>query len=84
MGDSQRTSPLEAAVALTYLDEIAKLKMQLVLYREALERSGIEPPDDSGKDLLQMWRDAREVIRAAQECVANLGTSKELLSETWK
>lgn len=58
--------------------------MQVVLYREALERAGIEPPDDTGKDLLKMWRDARAVIRAAQECVANLGTSKELLSETWK
>jgi hypothetical protein len=80
MGDAMGT----AAVALAYQDEIAKLKMQLVTYRYALERAGVEPPDMEGADLLQMWRDCRAVIRAAQECVANLGTSKELLSDRWK
>jgi hypothetical protein len=77
------TAPALAAVSLAYGDEIAKLKMQLITYRRALEDAGIEPPDAEGADLLQMWRDCRAVIVAAHECVANLGTSKEMLSDRW-
>lgn len=79
--ESERISPL--GVALAYQDEIAKLKMQLIRYRRVIEDAGLEPPDDSGEDLLQMWEDARAVIREAQNLVANLGTSKELLSRPW-
>lgn len=74
----------EIAITLAYQDEIAKLKAQLVTYRSALLENSIEPPDMEGEDLLQMWRDARSVIAAAQHLVANLGTSKELLGGKWR
>lgn len=75
---------LRWAMSESYGQEVAKLKMQLVTYRALLEQNGITPPDDSGADLLQMWRDCQELLRAAQNLVANLGTSKEMLSERWK
>jgi len=62
--------------------ELAKAHMQLVRYRALLEENGIEPPDLSGDDLLQMWRDCSAVISTASDFVARLGTSKELISET--
>ena len=73
--------PSEAFEAQEWLhgQEIAKLRMQLVTYRAALEEAGIEPPDMEGADLLQMWRDCRKVIETANEFVIGLGTSKELL-----
>lgn len=73
---------LEAAVDsvhATYRTEVARLKMQLVVYRQALEDHGIEPPDMEGADLLQMVRDANAVISTASEFVHHLGSSKELL-----
>ncbi len=69
---------------VTYGQEIAKLKMQVLRYREALVAAGVEPPDMEGKDLLEMWNGCKAVIAAAQSCVAELGTSKELLSEKWR
>lgn len=64
---------------VTYGQEIAKLKMQVLRYREALVDAGIEPPDAEGKDLLDMWNACKAVVGAAHDCVAQLGTSKELL-----
>lgn len=64
---------------MSYGSEIAKLKMQLVVYRDALLAAGIEPPDMEGEDLLAMWKVCSRVIDAAHECVGNLGTSKELI-----
>lgn len=75
---------IEAAIRGQYQDEIAKLKMQLVRYRAFIAENGLEPPDMEGDDLLQMWRDCQRVIRVAQECVANLGPSAELLAERWE
>ena len=69
---------------VTYAQEIAKLKMQVLRYREALVAAGLEPPDAEGKDLLAMWEGCKAVIAAAQNCVAELGTSKELLAEKWR
>lgn len=59
--------------------EVARLQMQLVRYREALEEAGIEPPDSEAAELLAMWRECRAVISTASEFVAYLGTAKELL-----
>lgn len=67
------------AVELDHRIELAKARTQLALYRRALVDNGILPPDMSGDDLLQIWEDCRNVILAAQTCVANLGTSAELL-----
>lgn len=64
---------------VSYGQEIAKLKMQLLRYRLALAEAGIEPPDMEGEDLMQMWESCRAVIAAAHGCLAQLGTSKELL-----
>lgn len=77
--DADRNQALLLAVHTSYGSEIAKLKMQLVKYRQALLDNGIEPPDAESKDLLEMWEVCRRVIGAAHECIANLGTSKELL-----
>ena len=63
--------------------EMAKLRMTVVRYRALLLEHGITPPDSESADLLAMWRSCRSVIRAASECVAMLGTSKELLDESW-
>ena len=61
--------------------ELAKLEMQLVRYRRVLLAAGIEPPDASGEELLQMWMDCRTVISTASQFVMRLGTSKELLMD---
>lgn len=70
---------LLGAVHSSYGSEIAKLKMQLLVYREALTDNGIEPPDLEGEDLLRMWESCKAVIKAAHGALAELGTSKELL-----
>lgn len=67
------------AEKLIHSEEMAKLAMQLVVYRDTLEQHGIEPPDKNGAELLQMWRDCRHVIDTAHKFVMNLGTSKEML-----
>lgn len=71
------------AAELDHRLELAKARMQLFLYRQTLYEHGIEPPDRSGEDLLEMWAACRDVIRAAQLCVANMGTSMELLQD-WR
>jgi hypothetical protein len=89
MGVSQRTTPLHHSAAVeavrqTYADEIAKLKMQLLSYRAFIELHDLEPPDAEAEDLLRMWRNCEAVIRAAQNCIADMGTSAELLKGTWR
>jgi hypothetical protein len=59
--------------------EVAKLKMNLVAYRQLLREVGIEPPDYGDDELLDMWNDCRAVISTASHFVARLGSAKELL-----
>lgn len=85
MNGAQINKVILDAKELEHRVELAKLKMQLVLYRETLEQHGIEPPDRDGADLLQMWRDSAAVISTASAFVAQLGTSKELIAATpWR
>ena len=67
------------AKELEHRVELAKAHMLLVCYRDVLEEHGIAPPDPTGEELLQMWRDCSAVISSASEFVQSLGTSKELL-----
>lgn len=67
------------SVHAAYRGEVARLKMQLVLYRETLLEHGIDPPDRDGDDLLQMVRDCNAVISTASMFVHHLGSAKELL-----
>jgi hypothetical protein len=69
------------AQQLEHQQETAKLTMQLILYRQLLIDNGIEPPDQSGEDLLQMWKECRHVISTANQFVMKLGSSKELLAQ---
>lgn len=75
--------PMIEAMSVQYREEVAKLNMQLVLYRETLINHGIEPPDESGEELLKMWKDCRSVISTASHFVANLRSAKELLGEKY-
>ena len=59
--------------------ELAKAHMLLVCYRQIMEEHGIEAPDPTGEELLQMWRDCSAVITTASDFVERLGTRKELL-----
>jgi hypothetical protein len=59
--------------------ELAKLRMQLVLYRQALIDAGVDPPDRDGEELMEMWRDCRAVITTASHFTAQLRSAKELL-----
>ena len=63
------------AKELEHRVELAKAQMLLVRYREVMEEHGIEPPDMTGEELLQMWRDCSAVISTASDFVAKLGTS---------
>lgn len=64
--------------------DMSKLQTQVLLYRQALVDAGVEPPDRDGEELLALWQSCRNVIEAASELVARLGTSKEMLSDTWR
>lgn len=59
--------------------DVAKLRMQLVLYRQALLDAGIEPPDMDGEDLLELWRSHAAVVSTASQVLMSMGTAKELL-----
>lgn len=61
--------------------EVAKLRMQLVRYRQALIENGLDPPDADGEELLAMWRECRHVISTASQFVMSLGSGKELLMD---
>lgn len=60
--------------------EVGRLRMQLLLYRDALVQAGLEPPDRDGEELLAMLEAARGVLAAAGGFVAGLASAKELLS----
>lgn len=53
--------------------------MQLILYRQTLERHGVEPPDRDDDELLEMWKNCRSVISTASHFAASLRSAKELL-----
>jgi hypothetical protein len=74
-------SVLEAQ-AIAHRAEVNKLAMQLLLYRTALEQAGIDPPDASAEDLLEMWKRCMAIVQHANEFVSGLGSAKELL-EAW-
>ena len=76
------TSQVLEAQALAHRAEVNKLAMQLLLYRTALEEAGIDPPDASAEDLLEMWRRCMAIVQHANEFVTGLGSAKELL-EAW-
>jgi hypothetical protein len=75
--------PTEAleAMELEHRGEIAKLRMQLVIYRERLMEHGIEPPDRDSDELLDLYRRCSAVISTASEFAASLGSAKELLQD---
>jgi len=70
------------AMSMAHRAEVNKLAMQLLLYRTALEEAGIDPPDASAEDLLEMWRRCMAIVQHANEFVTGLGSAKELL-EVW-
>jgi hypothetical protein len=72
------TEVLEA-VEMEHRAELAKVRMQLVVYRQVLEEHGIEPPDKDGAELLEMYRRCSAVISTASEFTAVLGSAKEML-----
>ena len=76
------TTHIEAVAAMRaeHREELAKLHMRIVAYRQALEQHGIEPPDHDDDELLAMWRNSQAVISTASHFVATLGTAKELLA----
>ena len=53
------------AMTLEHRAEVGKLAMQLALYRAELERHGIEPPDQTGEELLRLWRSSAAVVSTA-------------------
>lgn len=77
--------PVEAleAATLEHRRELAKVRMQLVIYRDTLELNGIDPPDKDGAELLELYRRMSAVISTASEVVAVLGPAKELLQDSW-
>ena len=70
------------AMSLAHRAEVNKLAMQVARYRLLLEEHGIEPPDESGADLLKMWRRCMQMINHATLFAQELGSEKELL-EVW-
>ncbi len=83
-GGRSAPGPLEAeqaaveAVHAAYRGEVAKLKMQLVVYRQALVDAGLEPPDRDGEELLELVRRCNAVVSSASEVIHMLGSAKEL------
>jgi hypothetical protein len=76
--DSEHAEALVESVHCAYREEVAQLKMQLVLYRRALVGAGIEPPDRSGEDLLELVRCCNAVVTTTSEVIHHLGSAKEL------
>jgi hypothetical protein len=75
--------PTEAleAIQLEHRAEIAKLRMQIVIYREKLMENGIEPPDRDSDELLALYRRCSAVISTASEFAVSLGSAKEMLQD---
>lgn len=90
-GNGHTPTPLEW-VQHEYRLELARRDATILRYRALLEEHGITPPDDEGKDSLEMWRGCRGVIETAFAFVSEveafremLGTSKEFLGkENWR
>jgi hypothetical protein len=76
----EETMPVEAFQALIneHRVEMAKLRMQLIVYREMLISHGIEPPDRDDDELMQLYERARTVVSSASIFVAGLKSEKEL------
>lgn len=75
----EQVAAVADSIHANYRSEVAKLKMQLVLYRKALLEHGIEPPDAEGDDLLALVNDCNSVISTTSAFVQHLGAAKELL-----
>jgi hypothetical protein len=78
--DIEQTVPVEAFQALIneHRVEMAKLRMQLIIYRETLISHGIEPPDRDDDELMQLYERARIVVSSASSFVAGMKSEKEL------
>ena len=79
MIDLELETAAAEAVHLAYRQEISKMQMQLVRYRRALLDAGIEPPDNTGEELMEMYRDCAAVISTASHFVGSLRSAHELL-----
>lgn len=75
------TPEILEAENLSHRVELNKMALIVARYRLLLEEHGIEPPDDTGADLVQMWRDSAAVITTASEFSSRLGSAKELLAD---
>jgi len=71
------------AMEVRHREDLAKMSMQLAVYRQALEAAGVEPPDAEGEDLLRMLRECAAVVSTASEFAAGLGSARELLDNSW-
>lgn len=79
-GDSSQLVAAVEAVHATYRETMARMQMQLIVYRQTLIDHGIEPPDNTGEELMEMYHDCRAVITTASEFVGRLRSAKELLT----
>lgn len=75
----ETSSAAVEAVHATYRGEVAKLKMQLAIYRDTLLEHGIDPPDHEADDLLEIVKACNAVISTTSQFAVQLGTAKELL-----
>lgn len=63
--------------------ELAKLGMEIAVLRQQLLDAGLEPKTKTGQEWLDMFRSCSKVMRIAHDALANLGSSKELLQDSW-
>jgi hypothetical protein len=64
--------------------DMARMEARVARYRALLEEHGIPlPPDPAAEALDAYLADCRRLARAASEFVVALGTSAELLGESW-
>lgn len=63
--------------------DLGKMSFQIAVYRQQLQKAGIEPDDLLDEELERLWRSSARVISSASEFFAELGTSKELLAD-WR
>ena len=77
--------PIEAfqASELLHRKELQKKDMEIIRLRDQVLGLGGVPVTASGEEFLEMYRKCTAVIRAAHECLVNLGSSKELLEDAW-
>lgn len=70
------------AVALSYRRKINELEAQLLLYRKALIENGVEVPDRSSDDLMELMRRIAALTEASTDFVDFFGSGKEMWSGT--